>query len=127
MTTTVPLAQGLSSNGRILRAAGSVFAAGGVVKMASTGKEFVLAGIYGRSDAMDAFLAAFLIPNLLVNLIAESMNQALIPTLIRVGITEGRESARKLFSSSMLSMCALLTIASLVMAALARLVFPLIA
>ena len=62
-----------------------------LVKLAATGKEFVLAGIYGRSDAMDAFLAAFLIPNLLINLIAESMNQALIPTLIRVRIHEGRE------------------------------------
>ena len=127
MTATLTLPKESTSNRRILRAAGSVLAAGAVVKIASTGKEFLLAGIYGRSDAMDAFLAAFLIPNLLVNLIAESMNQALIPTLIRVGITEGRESARKLLSSSMLSMCVLLTLASLVMAALARPVFPLIA
>src|SRR5205085_3259394 len=69
----------------------------------------------------------FLIPNLLINLIAESMNQALIPTLIRVHIREGRVSARKLLSRSMLSMCVLLTLASIAMAALARLIFPLIA
>ena len=37
----------------ILRAAGAVLAAGTLVKLAATGKEFVLAGIYGRSDAMD--------------------------------------------------------------------------
>ena len=114
----------MNANRRILRAAGSVLVAGAVVKIAAIGKEFVVAGIYGRSDAMDAFLAAFLIPNLLINLIAESMNQALIPTLIRVSIREGRESARKLLSSSMLSMCLLLTLASLIMAALARARFP---
>src|SRR5262249_32694028 len=92
-----------------------------------TGKEFVVAGIYGRSDAMDAFLAAFLIPNLLVNLIGESMNQALVPTFIRVKIREGRERAQQLLSSSMLGMCGLLTAASLAMAGLARAISPLIA
>jgi putative peptidoglycan lipid II flippase len=127
VTTILAMPGESSAHRRILLAAGSVLAAGVVVKIVSTGKEFVLAGIYGRSDAMDAFLAAFLIPNLLINLMAESMNQALIPALIRVRIREGRESARKLLSSSMLSMCVLLLLASLVMAAAARTVFPLIA
>ena len=76
---------------------------------------------------MDAFLAAFLIPNLLINLIAESMNQALVPTLIRVRICEGYEQAQKLLSSSMLWMCTMLAAASLLMGGLARVFFPLIA
>jgi putative peptidoglycan lipid II flippase len=75
---------------------------------------------------MDAFLAAFLIPNLLVNLIAESMNQALIPTLIRVKLHEGHARAQQLLSSSMLWMCILLTAVSLAMAALASVIFPVI-
>lgn len=111
----------------VLRAAVAVTAAGVVVKLIATGKEFVVAGIYGRSDAMDAFLAAFLIPNLLVNLIAESMNQALIPTLIRVRLQEGIKSAQELLSGSMLSLCLLLAAASGAMALLARVFFPLIA
>ncbi len=111
---------------RILHATASVLAVGVVVKLAATGKEFVVAGVYGRSDAMDAFLAAFLIPNLLVNVIAESMNQALVPTFIRVKIREGRERAQQLLSSSMLWLCGLLIAASLAMAAGARLIFPLI-
>ena len=127
MSATVAAAPETGVHGRVIRAAGSVLAAGAVVKIASTGKEFVLAGIYGRSDAMDAFLAAFLIPNLLVNLIAESMNQALVPTLIRVKIREGRERAQQLLSSSMLTMCGLLVAVSLAMAALARGIFPVIA
>src|SRR5947209_2492094 len=112
---------------RILRAATAVAAAGLIVKIAATLKEFVVAGIYGRSDAMDAFLAAFLIPNLLINLIAESMNQALVPTLVRVRIREGMERAQQLLSSSMLWLVGLLTLASLAMAGLARAFFPLIA
>src|SRR6266700_6229704 len=125
MTTTLTLPRAWHANGGILRAAGSVLAAGTVVKIASTGKEFVLAGIYGRSDAMDAFLAAFLIPNLLINLIAESMNQALIPTLVRVRLQQGHRKAQELLSNSMLRMVLLLSAACAVMALTARSFFPL--
>lgn len=112
---------------RVFHAAAAVAAAGVAVKLIATLKEFVLAGIYGRSDAMDAFLIALLIPNLLVNLIAESMNQALIPTLIRVGIRDGQRKAQELLSNSTLWLLLLLVIATLGMAALAPWIFPLIA
>jgi putative peptidoglycan lipid II flippase len=111
---------------RILGAVASVFAAGAVVKIAAMGKEFVVAGVFGRSDAMDAFLAAFLIPNLLINLIAESMNQALVPTFIKVRMRDGFERAQELLSSSMLWLCGLLTGAAVLTALLARTFFPLI-
>jgi putative peptidoglycan lipid II flippase len=126
MSASVVL-QARGVNRRILRAAISVMAAGVVVKIVATAKEVAVAGVYGRSDAMDAFLAAFLIPNLLINLIAESMNQALAPTLIRVRIREGYERAQQLQSSSMLWLCGLLIAASVAMAGLARVFFPLIA
>ena len=106
------LFQGGSVNRRIFRAAASVTAAGILVKIVATFKEFTVAGVYGRSDAMDAFLAAFLIPNLLINLISESMNQALVPTLIRVREREGNERAQLLLSSSMLWVTVLLAAAS---------------
>jgi putative peptidoglycan lipid II flippase len=119
-------ARSLSFNRAILRAAVTVGAAGIVVKIIATFKEIAVASVYGRSDAMDAFLAAALIPSLLVNLISESMNQALVPTLMRVREQEGRERAQQLLSSSMLWMCLLLTTASAVMAITARGFFPLI-
>jgi putative peptidoglycan lipid II flippase len=121
------LFQGSTVNRRILRAATTVTAAGIVVKLVATLKEFVVAGVYGRSDAMDAFLAANLIPGLLINLISESMNQALVPTLIRVREREGHEQAQRLLSSSMVSICVLLAGASLLMGFTARAFFPLIA
>jgi putative peptidoglycan lipid II flippase len=126
MSATVAIAKE-GANRRILQAATSVAAASVVVKILAAFKEIAVAGAYGRSDAMDAFLAAFLVPNLLINLIAESMNQALVPTLIRVHISQGYERAQQLLSSSMLWLCGLLVAASIVMAALARACFPWIA
>jgi putative peptidoglycan lipid II flippase len=122
-----PEASSRKMDGRILRAAAAVTIAGILVKVAATLKEVVVAGLYGRSDAMDAFLAAFLIPNLLVNVIAETMNQALVPTLIRVRLKEGHRKAQELLSNSMLCMCILLTAACAVMAVAARSFFPLLA
>ena len=58
---------------------------------------------------MDAFLAAFLIPNLLINLISESMNQALVPTLIRVREREGPRAGAAASVEFMLWVCVLLT------------------
>jgi putative peptidoglycan lipid II flippase len=121
------LFHGGSTNRRIFRAAASVTAAGVLVKIVATFKEIAVAGAYGRSDAMDAFLAAALIPGLLINLISESMNQALVPTLIRVREREGHDRAQELLSSSMLWMCVLLAAASALMALAARGFFPLIA
>jgi putative peptidoglycan lipid II flippase len=121
------LFQGASVNRRIFRAVVSISAVGILVKGVATFKEIAVAGVFGRSDAMDAFLAAALIPGLLINLISESMNQALVPTLIRVREQEGRERAQQLLSSSMLWMCVLLSAASALMALTARGFFPLIA
>ena len=121
------LFHGSSVNRQIFRAAASVTAVGILVKLVATGKEIAVAGVYGRSDAMDAFLAAALMPSLLVNLISESMNQALVPTLIRVREQEGHDRAQQLLSSSMLWMCLLLAAASVLMALTARGFFPLIA
>jgi putative peptidoglycan lipid II flippase len=111
----------------ILHAALSVGAAGVLVKLVATAKEIAVASVYGRSDAMDAFLAAALIPSLLVNLISESMNQALVPTLVRVREQEGHDRAQQLLSNSMLWMCLLLGAASVVMALFAHGFFPQIA
>jgi putative peptidoglycan lipid II flippase len=128
LTSSIAAPAGAASvNRSIFRAAVSVGAAGIFVKLVAAGKEIAVASVFGRSDAMDAFLAAALVPSLLVNLISESMNQALAPTLVRVREQEGRDRAQQLLSSSMLWMCLLLGAASAVMALLAHGFFPLIA
>jgi putative peptidoglycan lipid II flippase len=130
VASTVELARPASAaacKGGIARAAVSVSLAAIVVKLAGILKESAVAGVYGRSDAMDAFLIAALIPALVVNLIAESMNQALIPTLVRVREQQGRRQAQELLSSAMLWSCALLLGVSLAVGAAARGFFPLLA
>jgi putative peptidoglycan lipid II flippase len=54
------------------------------------------------------------------------MNQALIPTLVRVRETEGPAKAQELLSSAMGWTCALLTGGSVAMGLMARLFFPLV-
>jgi putative peptidoglycan lipid II flippase len=117
----------VSFNRLIFRAAASVGMAGVAVKLVAVGKEMAVAGAYGRSDAVEAFFAAVLIPTLLINLISESMNQALVPTFVRVRDHEGRERAQQLFSSALVWMCLLLALLSCAMALAARGLFPLIA
>ncbi len=126
MSTSTAKVAGISVNRRIWNAAAAVTAASLLVKLVATLKEFTVAGIYGRSDAMDAFLAAALIPGLLINLISESMNQALVPTLVRVRQQQGRDSAQQLFSSSMAWTIGMLVAASVVMGLFARDFFPVI-
>src|ERR1700678_3666170 len=106
-----------SVNRRIFRAAVIVTFAGVLVKLVATAKEFVLAGTFGRSDAMDAFLIAYLLPGLLVNFFSESMNQALIPTLVRVRELGGQAKAQDLLSSAMMWLVMLLAVGSVAMGA----------
>jgi len=121
------LFQSDSVNRQIFRAALSVTAVGVLVKCVATCKEVAVAGVFGRSDAMDAFLAALLVPGLMINLISESMNQALVPTLVRVREQQGKTQAQQLLSTSMVGMCLLLGAVSVAMALMARGFFPLIA
>lgn len=126
MSTTAAQVKPAGTNRRILNAASAVIVSTVVVKLVATAKEFAVAGAFGRSDALEAFLAAALIPGLLINLIAESMNQALVPTLVRVRIAEGRERAQQLLSNTLVCTCILLVAASLGMGLTARFFFPLI-
>lgn len=111
----------------ILRAAIHLSIAGLLVKSIALGKEFVLAAVFARSDAMDAYLLAFLLPNLIINLIAESMNQALIPTFIRVRIQEGMEAAQKLLANATLALVALLSLVAALLAVVLHALLPLLA
>lgn len=116
----------LSINRRIFRAATIVTLASVLVKLVATCKEFLVAGVFGRGDGIDAFLIAFLIPGLLVNLFSESMNQALIPTFIRVRQQFGFASAQRLLSSAMAWTCLLLAAGSLAAGLGAHLLLPLL-
>ena len=60
-------------------------------------REQVLAAIFGAGNAMDAFLVAFRIPNLVRDLFAEgAMSAAFVPTFTRHLTRQGRASAWRL-------------------------------
>lgn len=126
MNAVTEVSRPLSANRRVLGAATAVTAAVVMVKLAAVLKEFTVAGIYGRSDAYEAFLTAALIPALLVNLISESMSQALVPSLVLVREQHGCERAQRLLSNVLVATTALLGVVSAATAASARWFFPLL-
>jgi putative peptidoglycan lipid II flippase len=116
----------IGADRRIFGAASAVTIAVIAVKLVAVLKEFAVADIYGRSDAYEAFLTAALIPALLVNLISESMSQALIPTFVRVRDQEGQMRAQQLLSNALVCTTTMMVLVSLTAAATARWLFPLI-
>src|SRR5215471_9168970 len=71
-----------SANGRIFAATVMVAGISIVVKIASLGKEILVAHYLGVSDALDAFYIAFLVPTFLLGIIVSVCNEAFIPTYI---------------------------------------------
>jgi len=116
----------LSTNQKIFRAALVVAFFSLIAKFASTAKELVVADRFGRSDVLDAFLIALLVPSFVVNLVAGSFNGALIPTFISVRDIQGKEAAQRLFSSVMVGNLVLLSGLSLLLGALAPHYLPLL-
>lgn len=126
MSLTAERVRPVNTNRRVLGAALAITLATIVVKLAAALKEFAVAGVYGRSDAYEAFLTAALVPALLVNLASESMSQALIPTFVRVRDSKGHEPSQRLLSNAFVAMTTLLAAVSLFAAASARLSFPML-
>ncbi len=91
-----------TANQHIFRAATTVGAFSVGVKLISTAKELAVASFFGRGDALDAFLIAFMLPAFVVMLVAITLNAALIPTFIQVRTQQGDAAAQRLFSSAML-------------------------
>ena len=127
VTTSPPQTSASLTPGRkIFNAAASVAACSGLAGLASTAKELAVARWFGRGDALDAFLIAYLLPSFLVNLVAGSFNAAMIPTFIQVREREGKEAAQRLFSGVMVVSAVLLVAVSVVVGLLAPYFLPLL-
>ena len=87
-------------------------------------KELIVARWFGRSDALDAFLIAFLLPSFLLGLVMGGVESALIPTFIRIRQAQGSEAAQKLFSSILLLSLLLLLATTVLLSLLAPLYLP---
>ncbi len=89
-----------SVNRRILAARLTVGGLSLVVKGTATLKELAVAYRFGTGDAVDAFLIAFLVPSLVVNVVASSLTAAFTPVYILVRETQGVPAANRLFGSA---------------------------
>ncbi|HEX8088141.1 MAG TPA: murein biosynthesis integral membrane protein MurJ [Blastocatellia bacterium] len=113
-------------NHNILAAMLTVGALSAVVKLASTAREVVIARQFGAGDGLDAFLIAFLLPSVAINVVAGSFNAALVPTYIQVREREGKEEAQRLLSSVLVWSACLLIAVSVLMALVSPFVLPIL-
>ncbi len=104
-----------SINRRIFRATLAIAALSVIVKFVAVFKELLVAWRFGTGDNLDAFLIAFLIPSLGINVIANSFSTSLIPTYILVREREGPENAQRVFSSITAGSLTLLGVTTLVL------------
>src|SRR5260370_1425505 len=103
-----------SPNRKIFRAAMIVGSFTLLAKAGATIKELLVARTFGRSDALDAFLIAYLLPSFALGLVMGAFGSALIPALMKTRQKQGAEAAQKLFSGMMLlSVLALTALAAL--------------
>jgi putative peptidoglycan lipid II flippase len=116
-----------SVNTRIFAAMVTVGAFTVLVKLFGAARELVVAYQFGTSDALDAFLIAFLLPGFAMVLVGGSLNAALIPTYIQVREHEGDDAAQRLASSIMASSAGLLIAVSVILGFLAPYILPVLA
>ncbi len=98
-----------------------------LVKLVAGVKELVVAYHFGTSDALDAFLIAFLLLSFAIELVSGSLNAAFIPTYIQVREHEGHDAAQHLSSTIMLSGAVLLIAVSIIFALIAPYALPIVA
>jgi len=80
---------------------GAILIIGGLTligKLATLAKELIVAQQFGTSDSLDAFLIAFALPMLAINVAGGSFNASLIPRFVHTREKEGRDAAQRLLS-----------------------------
>ena len=78
-------------------------------------KVVLAAQLFGTSDAMDAFLIAFLVPSFAADVLAAPLETSLVPILVQQEQTSGRAAAEQLYSEvSWVSTLTMLVIALLI-------------
>jgi putative peptidoglycan lipid II flippase len=113
-----------STNKKIFRVAVLVGVLAIVVKTLASVKELVVARSFGRSDTLDAFLIAYLVPSFVVSLSSGALASALIPVLVERRQKEGTAGVQRLLSSMALLITATLIAVAALLAVLAPYYLP---
>jgi putative peptidoglycan lipid II flippase len=88
-----------------------------VSKIASALKVILAARLFGTSDAMDAFLIAFLVPSFFMDILASPIDAALVPSVIEQREKQGKAQAEALFTTVLAAVGAAFLVTALVAAA----------
>lgn len=91
---------------------GTVTLAGKLVALA---KEILVAGYFGTSDALDAFLIALLVPLFCVGVFAYSFPGALIPALVQARKQHGENGGKRLLGNALTLALLLLALVTLLL------------
>lgn len=87
---------------QVLRSGAVVACISFLCRLASAGKEMLVASRLGTSDELDIFLLAFLIPSIIVTVIVGSLGVAVIPQVVTARKEGGEEQVRQLYSSTLI-------------------------
>ncbi|MGD9509622.1 MAG: murein biosynthesis integral membrane protein MurJ [Geminicoccaceae bacterium] len=104
-------------NRGILSALLTVGAATIALKLAAVGRELAVAYQFGTSDALDAFIIAFLPASFAINVQIAAFSAALMPTFIRMSREDGHGAARQVAESTLLGAVVMLIATSLLLLA----------
>jgi len=92
-----PVPRAEPGSARLARSAGLIGLATASSRVLGLARDLALAHVFGAGHAMDAYVVAFRIPNLLRDLFAEgAMSAAFVPTFTRILTLEGKAAAWRL-------------------------------
>jgi putative peptidoglycan lipid II flippase len=86
---------------RVFGDAATVGALTSAAKLAGAVKVMVTARFFGTSDALDAFLIAFLLPSFISDVVAGSFTPSLVPLLVRTQAVGGLDAAHRLIRGAL--------------------------
>jgi len=98
----------------VLRPALWIAALTAVVHIVTVAKDLVVAHRFGTSDALEAFLIAYLLPSVAVVFLAGSVTTSFLPAFVQVRARDGMLSAQRFYSSILLMLVLFLLAASFV-------------
>jgi len=115
-----------SVNRRIFTATLTVGAFTALAKLAGGAKVIVMARYFGTSDALDAFLIAFVLPSFVADTAAVALIASLLPTFIETRQRYGMAAAQRLYGSALAGGVFFLSALAIAFALSANWVLPLI-
>jgi len=115
-----------SANRRIFGAFLTVGAFTALAKLAGGAKVIVTARYFGTSDALDAYLIAFVLPSFVADTAAGSLIPSFLPAFIEVRQKQGIEVAGRLYRSVLAGSATLLALLALLLALGAGFLLPLL-